>query len=170
MVAVAVAMSVIIFTWSQSFLSQTGEAASGQQAAQNIAAQSGILIEAVTATPSGSSSNGEITVYVRNVGSVSVTLGQVAVVGRSANAGFKTAIPILLTSGTTTYTYVPTAGTALTNTWTPADVQTKGAMSKIIIKFPDTSVNNYKLVSGDVVTIKVTTTAGTFAQASITVP
>jgi flagellin-like protein len=37
MVAVAVALSVIIFTWSQGFLSQTGEAASGQQAAQNIA-------------------------------------------------------------------------------------------------------------------------------------
>jgi flagellin-like protein len=31
MVAVAVALSVIIFTWSQGFLSQTGEAASGQQ-------------------------------------------------------------------------------------------------------------------------------------------
>jgi len=67
MVAVAVALSVIIFTWSQGFLSQTGEAASGQQAAQNIAAQSGILIEAVTFDTS------KATVYVRNVGTVKVT-------------------------------------------------------------------------------------------------
>jgi flagellin-like protein len=69
MVAVAVALSVIIFTWSQGFLSQTGEAASGQQAAQNIAAQSGILIESVTFNTTSKTA----TVYVRNVGTVSVT-------------------------------------------------------------------------------------------------
>jgi flagellin-like protein len=67
MVAVAVAMSVIIFTWSQGFLSQTGEAASAQQAQQNIAAQSGIAIDGVTF------SGNDATVYVRNVGTVTIT-------------------------------------------------------------------------------------------------
>ena len=51
MIAVAVAMSVIIFVWSQGFLSQTSAAAGGQQSQQNLAASSGISIEAAVFTP-----------------------------------------------------------------------------------------------------------------------
>jgi len=138
MVAVAVAMSVIIFTWSQSFLSQTGEAASGQQASQNIAAQSGILIE--SATFSGTTA----TVYVRNVGSVSVTLGQAIAIGRPGQ-GFTSSVAKDVSTAT-----LP-KGQATT-----IDFSGTYALSG--------------LTSGDVVTFKVTTKAGTFAQATYTVP
>jgi len=138
MVAVAVALSVIIFTWSQSFLSQTGEAASGQQAAQNIAAQSGILIESATFA---TSSSGSATITVRNVGAVSVTLGTAIATGRPDNSGFKTS-----------------------NTGTPATLSlSKGDATTI-------SFSLSGLQSGDVITFKVTTKAGTFAQATYTVP
>jgi flagellin-like protein len=83
MVAVAVAMSVIIFTWSQGFPSQTGEATGGQQAAQNVAAQSGIAIEAATFNLS---SGVNATLYVRNVGSVAVTIGNAIATGPSTNS------------------------------------------------------------------------------------
>jgi len=144
MVAVAVALSVIIFTWSQGFLSQTGEAASGQQAAQNIAAQSGILIESVTF--SGTTA----TVYVRNVGTVSV-IPALAVAGGRPGQGFTTiATASSITSG---------AATSALGSMTLS----KGAGAWI--QFTLTG-----LTSGDVVSFKVTTTSGTFAQATYTVP
>jgi len=136
MVAVAVALSVIIFTWSQSFLSQTSEAASGQQAAQNIAAQSGILIESATFAPGTGA-----TITVRNVGAVSVTLGNAIATGRPDNSGF--------TDSTT--------GTPATSSLN------KGSATTI-------TFNIATLARGDVVTFKVTTTAGTFAQATYIVP
>ena len=84
MIAVAVAMSVIIFMWSQGFLSQTSSSTGSQQGAQNQAAQSSIAIESatfqlnttntgtnVTAATSGS------TVIIRNVGAVAITLGSI---------------------------------------------------------------------------------------------
>jgi flagellin-like protein len=96
MVAVAVSMSVIIFMWSQGFLSTTSEAASSQQQAQNVAAQSSIAIESVQftdaeywdedASPETSGtlySDRAIKIVVRNVGSSKVTIGQVYV-GESA--------------------------------------------------------------------------------------
>jgi flagellin-like protein len=134
MVAVAVALSVIIFTWSQGFLSQTGEAAAGQQASQNIAAQSGILIESATF------SSNSVDVTVRNVGKVTVTLGRYYITQSSG--------------GTTNYysddisdTLPPASATTITLTPTGAS-----------------------FASGDIVTIKITTTAGTFAQATYIVP
>jgi len=136
MVAVAVAMSVIIFTWSQGFLSQTSEAASAQQAAQNIAAQSGILIEAATF----SSSSGSIT--IRNVGKVQVELANYY---------------LTQTRGATTDYKVDT----LTGSITPG-----GATTKTILPAPALTTFN----PGDIVTIKVTTKAGTFAQATYIVP
>ena len=137
MVAVAVAMSVIIFTWSQGFLSQTGEAASAQQAAQNVAAQSGILIEAVTFSGSN-----QIIAYVRNVGAATVTVDSAEVVIRTAGA-------------------------------TKVDVQT--SLGKSIDPRDAESVTitlsgGITFSSGDVVTVKLITTVGTFAQATYTVP
>ena len=137
MVAVAVAMSVIIFTWSQGFLSQTGEAASAQQAAQNVAAQSGILIEAVTFSGSN-----QIIAYVRNVGAATVTVDSAEVVIRTAGA-------------------------------TKVDVQT--SLGKSIDPRDAESVTitlsgGITFSSGDVVTVKLITTVGTFAQATYIVP
>ena len=137
MVAVAVALSVIIFTWSQGFLSQTGEAASAQQAAQNIAAQSGILIESATF----GSDRG--TVVVRNVGKVHVTIDSYY---------------LTQTRGATTASKQASASLSLD----PGDADT------ISISPAGGSLTTFK--SGDIVTIKVTTTAGTFAQATYIVP
>jgi FlaG/FlaF family flagellin (archaellin) len=142
MIAVAVAMSVIIFMWSQGFLSQTSSATGGQQGAQNIAAQSSISIEMAVFT---TGANGTSTVIVRNVGSVSVTLGSIVVQGTSSNAGFKTAV-------------INTAPSC-----TPAAIP-KGSACTLTV----TGITN--LASGDVVSTKVTTTAGTFAAAQFTVP
>ena len=137
MVAVAVAMSVIIFTWSQGYLSQTGEAASRQQAAQNIAAQSSIIIESVRFD----TTNNKIYVYVRNIGSVAVQPALAVATGYPTNSGFKT-------SSTANYAGSPLA---------------KGGLGTF-------EIDASGLQSGDVITIKVTTTAGTFAQGTYTVP
>jgi len=176
MVAVAVALSVIIFTWSQGFLSQTGEAASAQQAAQNIAAQSGIIIEAVTATASttGSGGNGTATIYVRNVGAASITLGSVNVVGRSGNSGFKAAIVNASLAPNTSYFYYATGKKLVINT--PASLTlAKGAGATITVNFAIKGTtpaddNDYELHRGDLITVKVTTIAGTFAQVTYIVP
>ena len=151
MVAVAVAMSVIIFTWSQSFLSQTSEAASGQQAAQNIAAQSGILIESVTFNTAASPPTA--TVYVRNVGSVSV-IPALAVASGRPGQGFTT----VATAASITSATVATGTSALGS-------MTLGKGAGAWIQFTLTGLN-----SGDVITFKVTTTSGTFAQGTYTVP
>ena len=175
MVAVAVAMSVIIFTWSQSFLSQTSEAASGQQAAQNIAAQSGLLIEAVTTTPT-SATNGSAKIYLRNVGSVSFELGSLTLTGRLGNSGFNKTISIAqLNASSNNKFYVDSAKTKYLNIEAPSSLSlSKGTPATITVSFADetypSDFKGYLLLTGDVFTVKVTTKAGTFAQATYTVP
>lgn len=141
MIAVAVAMSVIIFMWSQGFLSQTSSSTGSQQGAQNQAAQSSIAIEA-----SIFNANDTASVVVRNVGSVGVTLGSLTTTGISSNAGYK---------GSEIKTYVDSGGNATLTKGSGVTIRT-GVLTG--------------LVSGDTVTLKVTTTAGTFAQATYTVP
>ena len=136
MVAVAVAMSVIIFTWSQGFLSQTGEAASGQQAQQNIAAQSGIAIDGVTFNTSGNSA----TVYVRNVGTVTITPATVIATNLSTREQ--------VTNSTS---------------FSPASLN-PGEGASVTVNF------SQGLSSGNIVIFRVTTTTGTFAQATYVVP
>mgnify|MGYP000595485383 CR=1 FL=1 len=85
MIAVAVSMSVILFMWSQGFLATTSEAASSQQQAQNVAAQSSITIESVQFTDAKDDAGSTITngddkavkIVVRNVGTSKITLAQV---------------------------------------------------------------------------------------------
>jgi flagellin-like protein len=181
MVAVAVALSVIIFTWSQSFLSQTSEAASGQQAAQNIAAQSGILIESATFA----TSTDEVTIYIRNVGAVSNTIGSIIVTGRPDNTGMKSSVVLLVdisgnhpkvtadpSSGAVSKLYVNGNEVNL-NTSNDSDSDPLKGLQKgnsISVLIDLTGTGNYNIESGDVITIKVTTAAGTFAQATYTVP
>jgi flagellin-like protein len=170
MVAVAVALSVIIFTWSQGFLSQTGEAASGQQAQQNIAAQSGILIESVKFTASDTAP--EIKITVRNVGGVTVTLGSFYIRGTSGNLKF---------TGYLTYSWKTSASTDVTEssgTWTidqshdtQAEVQIPPRSTVTFTLSGSTSAGQDTTIgSGDVITIKITTTAGTSTQGTYTVP
>ena len=139
MIAVAVAMSVIIFMWSQGFLSQTSTATGGQQGAQNQAAQSSIAIEDVIFNTATNTSQ----VIIRNVGAVSVNLGSMTAVGTSSNSGF---------TGSDIISF-------------PLNTSLAKGVASI-----ETTGNLASLTAGDVVTIKVTTTVGTFAQATFTVP
>jgi hypothetical protein len=178
MIAVAVAMSVIIFMWSQGFLSQTSESVGGQQGSQNQAAQSSIAIETALFTVAAGTDTTSIpkfTVVVRNVGAVAVTLGSITVQGLSANSGF---------TGSLTYTWTSTASTDITETsgtWTigtgtdtSSEVQVAKAAAVTVVLTESvttlTSSDNTYLRSGDVVTIKVATSVGTFAQSTYTVP
>tara|TARA_B100001971_G_C18141712_1_gene510728 strand:- start:37 stop:546 length:510 start_codon:yes stop_codon:yes gene_type:complete len=145
MIAVAVAMSVIIFMWSQGFLAGTADSTGSQQGAQNQAAQSSISIEASTFSTTTNTS----IVIVRNVGAVAVQLGNIIATGISSNTGFSGANTIDINNATFTLS--------------------KGASVNI-----DLSAAFFNsgggLASGDVVTMKVTTDKGTFAQQSYTVP
>ena len=166
MIAVAVAMSVIIFVWAQGFLSQTSSAAGGQQSQQNIAAQSSISIDSATFSVG---SGGSVTMVVRNVGSVTETLGSLLVQGSPSNTngnGF-TASGIC-----TTFTASPSGCSGVTGATVSASVMSgdlkKGDADVITFTFGTTG-GNY-LADGDIINIKVATTAGTFATQQYTVP
>ena len=196
MIAVAVAMSVIIFVWSQGFLSQTSSAAGGQQSQQNIAAQSSMSIEIATFT-TGNANTGtqgagytcrgtndgspKMTIVVRNVGTVAETLGTLVVTGTTSNAGFTGQITIAAITSTANTggsmaavsSFSDSGGSAAfsysTSTATPA----KGTAATIVVC--NTSPNSFtltknSLASGDLLNIKVTSTAGTFATQQFTVP
>jgi len=169
MIAVAVAMSVIIFMWSQGFLSQTSESVGSQQGAQNQAAQSSIAIESTTFTIGSSKDN--ITIIVRNVGTVAVTLGSLSITGISSNAGFTGSLISTVSSGSL---QTPTAsdGSSWTVSSTGGSLSSiaKGESRTIKLTGPATAGSQTDITSGDVITVKVTTDRGTFAQASYTVP
>jgi len=178
MIAVAVAMSVIIFMWSQGFLSQTSESVGGQQGAQNVAAQSSIAIEAALFTVASSTDTAsipKIVTVIRNVGAVAVTLGSITVSGISSNSGFTGNLQYAWNS-TSYQNIIESSGTWTmgASTDTSSEVQlAKGASVAVTMTETGTgltSSDNTFLKSGDVITIKVTTTVGTFAQASYTVP
>lgn len=133
------------FIQSQQFLNQTSSAAGGQQGSQNQAAQSSIAIE------SGTFALGvfpSITLVVRNVGATTVTLESVTVQGSPSNAGFRSSL-----------TDAPTPSCS------PSSILPKGASCT----YGSTSPYLRSLEAGDVVSVKVTTTVGTFASAQFTV-
>lgn len=140
MIAVAVAMSVILFMWAQGFLSNNSGAIGSQQAAQNNAAQSSISIEQV-----GKNANLSMSVVVRNVGAVAVSVGSYSIVGSSTNAGYASNV-----IKTTVY------ATCLTMAKGAACTQVTPILTG--------------LKSGDHLEIKVTTTAGTFSSTGFDVP
>ena len=161
MIAVAVAMSVIIFVWSQGFLSQTSSAAGGQQSQQNIAAQSSISIDSATF----STATGDATLIIRNVGSVAETLGSILVQGTTSNAGF-TSSAICTTF--TTWTYSTCSGGGSSTVTVTSGSLSKGSAEVVVFYFGSGTGNAVQ--SGDVVNVKVATTAGTFATEQFTVP
>ena len=164
MVAVAVALSVIIFTWSQGFLSQTSEAASAQQAAENVAAQSCILIDSVPTKPwKSGSQDGEIKIVVRNVGGVSVTLSRVWITPLQGNSGLTK--PLNATYNSTTTQWSTGLENDVTASHTGSQPVTPRSTYTLTITFDNnTAPAGYQPAIGDVFTVKVITTAGTFAQ------
>ncbi len=168
MIAVAVAMSVIIFMWSQGFLSQTSESTGSQQGSQNQAAQSSVAIESALFVTSDTVPS--FIMSVRNVGAVAVSLGQVTISGVSSNAKFTGYIQAPV-SGASLGTIVSSDSAATFTTTGTGTLNgiAKGSAATIKITVGGT-VSTLKLGSGDTVTIKVTTGVGTFAQATFTVP
>jgi len=158
---IAVSMSVIIFMWSQGFLSTTSEAASAQQSAQNIAAQSSIAIEATYFDPADTS---HFDIVVRNVGTVKEKIGGVYIDGQQLTTSVSTSFHYT-TSATELY---PSDSTSAY--WYPFDsgtIQTTGeipANGYAVIKV------TYTWEKSTSYTIKVTTTVGTFAQTTIITP
>ncbi|MCD6511121.1 MAG: hypothetical protein J7K45_00815 [Thaumarchaeota archaeon] len=156
MIAVSVALAVVIFTWSQGFLSSTSGAIGTEQGAQNIAAQSQITIENVV--PDTSAKN--ITLVIRNVGSVSVSIGSIQVIGLPSNSGFSgSGYVTISSSGVNTGGDVSAVDPSSASSYTLS----KGSAVTVAL-----NLNN--LASGDFITVKATTTVGSFAQYSITVP
>lgn len=174
MIAVAVAMSVIIFVWSQGFLSQTSSAAGGQQSQQNLAASSGISIEAAVFTPGNSGTGtGQVIVVIRNVGSVSEVIGSFQIDGVPSNAGFKGADICPFSSGTATCT-TPGGTSSHPNTATLSSTTSIGKGSSVTLTYTIVSTNvagnEQALNSGDSLNLKITTSVGTFATQQYTVP
>ena len=173
MIAVAVAMSVIIFMWSQGFLAQTSESTGSQQGSQNQAAQSSVAIESALFA---AASNKTI-VSVRNVGAVAVSIGSIVITGPSSNAGYTGYISITIPdSGNVSSSNIAKSSGA-TITISPSTASSyrsvaKGASVTTAVDAAPTGgeANNNDIKSGDTITIKVTTSVGTFAQSSFTVP
>jgi len=178
MIAVAVAMSVIIFVWSQGFLSQTSSAAGSQQAVQNQAAQSSIAVESVSFIPAASGGNCntapncKLVAVIRNVGAVSINFGTVSITGITSNSGFKGNVVIAAAGSSVALSGAAT--TSSSGTWTvSSDVATNGVAKSaaVTLTFTSTTSNaDTNLLSGDVVSVKVTTGVGTFASGQFTIP
>lgn len=174
MIAVAVAMSVIIFMWSQGFLSQTSESTGAQQGSQNQAAQSSVSIE----TSLFDASTNKTTIVVRNVGAVAVSIGSVSISGPSSNAGFTGSILLNIpASGTISTSSDVTKTSSATISVSPTAASSYKNIAKatslvIAIDAAQTgsTANNNDIKNGDTITVKVTTAVGTFAQATFTVP
>jgi hypothetical protein len=139
-------MSAIIFTWSQGFLNQTSSSSGSPQGDQNQAAQSNITIVAATFNVDQASA----TIIVRNVGAVSVSIGLMVTSGTSSNAGF--------------------TGSVINSTFTSAAENIEKGHAVTLQTGSSLISESNSLTAGDILTFKVTTTAGTFAQATYTVP
>ena len=196
MIAVAVAMSVIIFMWSQGFLAGTSGAAQSQTSAQNVAAQSGISIEGVgwgiskdgltvvsinqtttgdaTVTNNTSSGNEYVRIAVRNVGGIGLSIGGVAINNQLQKLDFIQG-PINATRlsfmplGLSSGQF-PSESGALVYYFTPNSSQVDESNFRIPPKgFAIINVR-FSWEVGTIYDIKVTTTSGTFAQQGMTSP
>ena len=180
MIAVAVALSVVIFTWSQGLLSSTSSAIETEQGAQNIAAQSQITIENVI----GDASANNVTAIIRNVGSVSVAIGSIQLMGMPSNAGFNESVSVIVPTNTSESVDLVNGSTVeIDGIWVnnknvsrgnPIDnnfTLAKGESIAVTIELAKYNGRTSDvLTSGDFLTVKVTTTKGSFAQYSATVP
>ena len=205
MIAVAVAMSVIIFMWSQGFLAGTSGAAQSQTSQQNIAAQSSISLETIafglspsslktvelddgtpadgglTATEANAavdSSNQYIQLVVRNVGGIAVAIGGITINGQihqlsviSETVPFPGVFPCTISCDPDGQNAI--AGRAFATYYGSNGEQIDPGVNEDITIPP----KGFAIVSivfpwelGAVHNIKVSTTAGTFAQQVTTSP
>ena len=155
--AVAVSMSVIMFMWSQNFLSTTSEAAAGQQAVQNRAAQSSIGIESVN-FPSGE--NTHIQAIVRNTGNAYINIGGVYINGEYVASEFTTSNEY--TSNKALWMAFDESGSQI-NT---LDTQTGTVPPR---GYALVNIHYDSWTPGQTYTIKITTTVGTFAETTLMV-
>ncbi len=147
-------------SWSQGFLGQTSSATGGQQGAQNQAAQSSISIESVSLR------SGTITIVVRNVGAVPVSVGSITVfTGITSNSEFRAKIlatippagPVsIVASDGSAWTIMPSDGSSYHNI-------PRGTSVTLTLSGPTPFAPN------DLLSVKVATTVGTFAQSQFTV-
>ncbi len=196
MIAVAVAMGVVIFMWSQGFLGGTSAAAQSQTSAQNVAAQSSISIEGVgwgiskdgitfvsinqtttgdaTVTNNTSSGTEYIRIAVRNVGGIGLSIGAVAINNQIQKLDFVQG-PINATRlsfmppGLISGQF-PSESGALVYYFNPNSSQVDESNFRIPPKgFAIINVR-FSWEVGTIYDIKVTTTSGTFAQQGMTSP
>ncbi len=171
MIAVAVALAVVIFTWSQGFLSSTSSAVGTEQGAQNIAAQSQIAIENVIVNPTSGSES--IKIIVRNVGSVTVNVSSIQIQGMPSNSGFKNFLTAIVNDDSNGIQTVTPSGhgvdTGDFSSSSGSYTLSKGSGTVITVDLSGADTG-WKPASGDFITVKVTTTVGSFAQYSVTVP
>ncbi len=196
MIAVAVAMGIIIFMWSQGFLSGTSGAAQSQTSAQNVAAQSSISIEGVgwgiseeglttvsinqtvaggaTVTNNTSSGNEYIRIAIRNVGGIGLSIGGVAINNQLQELTFIQG-PINSTRlsfmpfGHTSGQF-PSESGAFVYYFTLNRLQVDE--NNFTIPPKGFAIINVRLPweFGAIYDIKITTTSGTFAQQGMTSP
>lgn len=166
---VILGVGILALLLSPAFLTLTPTSAGGQQGSQNQAAQSSITIE--TATFVTGTTSAKMTLIVRNVGAVPVTLASISVTSASSNLGFRgdilVAIPL---SGSVTVL----ASEGIAWAVSPSGVSSyqnspKGSAIAVTFEGP-ASPGNTKLAPGDSISIKVVTTVGTFATSQFTVP
>lgn len=196
MIAVAVAMGIIIFMWSQGFLGGTSGAAQSQTSAQNVAAESSISIDGVgwgistegitivsinqttvgdaTVTNNTSSGNEYIRIAVRNVGGIGLSIGGVAINDQLQELTFIQG-PINSTRlsfmpfGLSSGQFPSELG-ALVYYFNPNSSQIDESNFRIPPKgFAIINVR-FSWEVGTIYDIKVTTTSGTFAQQGMTSP
>ena len=159
MIAVAVSMSVILFMWSQGFLATTSEAASSQQQAQNVAAQSSITIESVqfTNNVAGTGSKGE-SIIVRNVGTAKITVDGLYINNASKTLHFDD-------DGSADEFNTSDAA------WSAYDKDHNYQSSNEVPPQGYALINvKHSWTAGTTYIIKVTTSVGTFAETVVTAP
>ena len=107
MVAIAVSLSVALFVSTTGYLSGLTSALGNQQPGQSRAAQTLLTIESTTAKAysAGFPSDGYVVLYVRNVGSVALTIGSLSVTAPPTNGGQTKSFSSLLSDTTWSQPY-----------------------------------------------------------------
>lgn len=167
MVAASVALLAIFSGFAGGLISTTSSALGAQSTLQEQVTISRLIItEATSQEYISGSKDGNVTIFVRNVGNTAITLGRVVVSGYPTNTGFRSTISTAFSGGswsTPTGLTVTAAGGTLS----------KGAWISIVIVWPKTggfTVPPNAPSAGDVLAIKATGTGGLTDVVTIVVP
>jgi len=158
MIAVSVALSVVMFTWSQGFLSNQVSAVDSQTSEVSTASQSRVMIELAYAD----SSSDKVIIFVRNIGTITTEIGSVIIEGHPNNYGFKDRWVVLVDGS---LTKMPSGISVSPDSASSYTLQ-KGASLKIEIDKGSTSAD---IQSGDYLLVEIHTKSGNVAQYGFTV-